>query len=54
MWDRDEHKDDAQRSLRHPTERDYREDRTDDALRMSCRLKDQAGVSHGISGLHGL
>ncbi len=30
-----------------------RDDSKDDVLRMMRSLKDQAGVSHGILGLHG-
>ncbi|GGC59784.1 hypothetical protein GCM10011362_05260 [Marinobacter halophilus] len=36
-----------------PKDQGYRDDCKDDVLRMMRSLMDQAGVSHGISGLHG-
>jgi len=33
----------------YPKDRDYRDDRKDEALRMMRSLKDQAGVSHGFT-----
>ncbi|KAE8545747.1 hypothetical protein F6453_1941 [Marinobacter nauticus] len=36
-----------------PMDQGYRDDCKDEVLRMMRSLMDQAGVSHGIWGLHG-